>query len=336
MGDRVFGRVSVAVVTPFVDSKVTEEQPIDLEGFRNVVTHNARQLSSAAQKYGLVGGVIVSGTTGEQHTLTVDEKCTLYATAVEVAKPMNVPIIAGIAETTTAAVKKLTHSALAAGVEGIMLGLPPYVRLDDTEVRNYIMAVKSLVPSDDFPILLYNNSFRNGYSPSANLLVDLCRSGVLWGIKHAPQPDDFKPNALALLSIEPSIRLYTGSDILSVEVLNHSDMAEGCPRFYGLTSMIGNLCPEQVALMVSNLTLSPALNGAETPSPARGVELHNQLKDVINAVLVGTSVPVGLKYAMRCSGISGGYSRQPVGHISAQKMSDIDRVIGGFTQAMGS
>lgn len=339
MGDSVFGRVSVAVVTPFMDPALNAEQPIDEVGFADIIQHTSKHLASVSKQFGLVGGVIVSGTTGEQHTLTVEEKIRLYSKAIEIAHPLNVPVIAGIAATTTAAVQKLTRSAVSLGVKGIMLGLPPYVRLDDAEIRSYIMSVKSLVPSDEFPILLYNNSFRNGYSPSNELLVDLFRSKVIWGIKHAPQPEEFKPKANALLAMEPSIRLYTGSDKLSIEILNHGHMPSAdCPRFYGLTSIIGNLYPQQIAMMLSHLTQSPPAaeaqgttsssgSSASGGNTAQGEAIYDSMKGAIDAMLVGTSIPVGLKYALRQSGLGGGFARLPVGNISTQKMADIDKAL---------
>lgn len=39
MGDVAFGRISVAIVTPFVDADIDEEQPIDIDGLSSVISH---------------------------------------------------------------------------------------------------------------------------------------------------------------------------------------------------------------------------------------------------------------------------------------------------------
>eukprot|EP01034_Spumella_vulgaris_P035044 gene35044-43211_t len=64
---------------------------------------------------------------------------------------------------------------------------------------------------------------RNGYGPSIPLIAELCRDGTLWGVKHAVLPDVFMSQAKQLLELEPSLRLYTGSDKLSAQVLDFSD-----------------------------------------------------------------------------------------------------------------
>lgn len=331
MGDKVFGRVSVAVVTPFMDSSVDSEQPVDLDAVESMVVHVATGLAAARQVHGLVGGIIMSGTTGEQHTMTIEERSSLYELAVSVASRFNIPIAAGIASTTFSGVIKLTRAALTAGCQGIMLGLPPYCRLGDEEIRTYVLAVKALVPAN-FPILLYNNVMRNGYGPSLDLLAELCRSGTIWGIKHAVLPDDFMPQAQKLLALEPSARLYTGSDKLSVDLLNFGKPAPApapvpgsadatttdVPRFYGLTSIMGNIFPEEVAHMICELT-----SAGDDDAVQRGTARHTRLLPVIDAVLLGSSLPVGLKFALRYRNLPGGFTRQPVGFLPESKHMEI-------------
>src|SRR5690554_5494731 len=121
MGDYVFGKVSVAAVTPFVDPEVDPLQPVDCDSLRNVIQHIAAGLADQRSKFGLIGGIIVSGTTGEQHTMTVEERCELFALAVPIAERCGIPVAAGIAATTIVSVQRLVHAALSAGCKGIML-----------------------------------------------------------------------------------------------------------------------------------------------------------------------------------------------------------------------
>lgn len=330
-GNYVFGRVSVAVVTPFLDVLIDKNQTIDEKAVIEIVNHVAIGLAASRRKFGLVGGIIISGTTGEQHTMTITERTALYMLAVAAAQRHKVPIIAGIAATTTAGVMELANSALESGCEGIMLGLPPYCRLCDEEIRSYIMSVRILLP-DNFPILLYNNAMRNGYGPSLSLVAELCRDGTLWGVKHAVAPDVFLSQAVQLLELEPSMRLYTGSDKLSAEVLDYSkELTSASPLFYGLTSIAGNLFPGEVATMASLLALSPVLTEEDSLSPAEsarmGKELHARLLPVVDATLLGCSLPAGLKYALRSRGLAGGHPRLPVGFLSAEKKAEIDEAL---------
>ena len=51
MGDDIFGRISVAVVTPFVDASIDEEQPIDWEGFSSVISHVSAGLEKVSENF---------------------------------------------------------------------------------------------------------------------------------------------------------------------------------------------------------------------------------------------------------------------------------------------
>ena len=330
MGDTVFGRFSVAIVTPFCEATVDENQSIDKEGLESVITHVANKLEAARRGSDVVGGIIVSGSTGEQHTMTVEERIELYRLTVSTAKCYNVPVAAGVAATTTHGAVNLAKAAVDAGCEGIMLGLPPYCRLLDEEIRAYIMAVREAVGSS-IPILLYNNSMRNGYGPSLSLIAELCRSGILWGVKHAPSPDVFMEQAQSLLELEPRIRLYTGSDKMSVDLLSCGEQPRlmpssqlPYPRFYGLTSIIGNLFPRQSAQMVCNLT------SGDAAKVKLGELAHAALLPVLDATLLGASLPAGLKYAMRNEGIGAGYTRLPVGFLSPEKQREITDSLQGY------
>ncbi|CAM9281947.1 unnamed protein product, partial [Ectocarpus fasciculatus] len=268
-----------------------------------------------------IGGVIVPGTTGEQHSLSVDEKKKLFKLAVDSASEFSISILAGVSATSTFDAVDLAKCAVASGCGGIMLGLPPYLRLSDAEATAYVEAVHATVPVN-FPILLYNNVGRNGTGPSVEVLVSWFRRGLIWGIKHANVPHEvFIKESIEMVSLEPALRLYTGSDVSSKSLLTAaSERKLSLPRFYGLTSIIGNVYPEETALMVVGLLFGEgsAVSSAES--------LHANLVEVASASLIGSSLPVGLKYAMRkLSGEKlGGWSRLPLGHLTEEKMTEID------------
>ena len=91
-----------------------------------------------------------ASSTGEQHSLTVDEKCTLYSLAVEhqqrhheASGSVSCPIIAGVAAVTTKDAVKLAQAAVSCSCRGIMLGLPPYLKLNDQEIIRYVKQIKT-------------------------------------------------------------------------------------------------------------------------------------------------------------------------------------------------
>lgn len=82
--------------------------------------------------------------------MTVEERAELYQTAVDVAQGHT--IVAGVAAVRTRDAVLLAKAAKKAGVAGIMLGLPPYVKPTETEVEQYCNAVLEHVK--DVPVLL--------------------------------------------------------------------------------------------------------------------------------------------------------------------------------------
>jgi 4-hydroxy-tetrahydrodipicolinate synthase len=159
--DRVFNTCSFAIVTPFDHSNA-----VNLVALKAVVDH---VIKGAGGKRG-VGSIIVSGSTGEQHSLTTAEKSDLFR-AVVVSSAGRMPVVAGVAAVTTAEAVRQALAAKGAGCDGVMLGLPPYLTLRDEEFTAYVRAVVQSLSTEEsadgsfspsIPVLLYNNSVRNG------------------------------------------------------------------------------------------------------------------------------------------------------------------------------
>lgn len=254
----------------------------------------------------------------------------LFKAAVQRCEKWNVPVAAGVAAPTTAQAVLLAKAAMSAGCVGVLLGLPPYIRLCDEEMREYIAAVRDVIPTQH-PVLLYNNAARNGYGPSDLLVLELFRNGDICGMKYAVLPNDlFLRSSVQLLQQEPALRLYTGSDKLALQLLDASPNAmsdiaptdgatngKECvmsggtneadfdtrpllrPLYYGLTSIVGNLCSYDMGRAVMSMLSSPAERSIDA-------ELQNQrLVQLMDEVIMGSSLPVGVKYAMNIAGITG-------------------------------
>ncbi len=104
------GRVVTAMATPFDEAGAVDYQ-------------RARQLASALVASGS-DALVVTGTTGESPTLTIDEKLTLYR-EVRAAVGPSVPLIAGSTNYNTAESIELSREAAHLGMDAI-LGTVPY------------------------------------------------------------------------------------------------------------------------------------------------------------------------------------------------------------------
>ena len=99
-----------------------------------------------------VSGLVVGGSLGENQALDPDEKRRLVRRAVEVAAG-RVPVVAGVAETSTAAAVRYARDCAGLGAAGLMV-LPPMVyRPDPAEAAAYFRAVAAV----GLPWMLYNN-----------------------------------------------------------------------------------------------------------------------------------------------------------------------------------
>ena len=66
--DNVFQRYSIAIVTPFLSFSDDINQPIDFNSLESVLNHTCQGLNKLKSKYSTennIGGLIVSGSTGE-------------------------------------------------------------------------------------------------------------------------------------------------------------------------------------------------------------------------------------------------------------------------------
>ena len=98
-------------------------------------------------------GFVMLGTLGENSSLSPDEKEAVVRTAVEAANG-RVPVIAGVAEYTTALAIDAAKRAKKAGAAGLM-ALPTMVYQQDA--REAVQHFRELARGVDLPIMIYNN-----------------------------------------------------------------------------------------------------------------------------------------------------------------------------------
>jgi 4-hydroxy-tetrahydrodipicolinate synthase len=100
-----------------------------------------------------VHGLVMLGSLGENGALAHEEKLEVLSAAVRVAKG-RVPVLTGVAETTTAGACRFAHAAARAGATGLML-LPPMLYVSD---RNETIAyLRAVAHCSGLPVMIYNN-----------------------------------------------------------------------------------------------------------------------------------------------------------------------------------
>ena len=148
-----FGRVSVAMVTPFDE---TGELDID------AAVALAKWLVAEGNE-----SLVVAGTTGESATLSIDEKLTLFEA---IAAAVTVPVIAGTTGSNTRQDIGLTAEASKLGIAGVLGVSPYYSRPSQTGIEVHFRAIAS---STDLPVVLYDIPKRTGRKMSTSTLIRL-------------------------------------------------------------------------------------------------------------------------------------------------------------------
>lgn len=100
-----------------------------------------------------VHGLTPLGSTGEFAYLTREQKREVVACTVEAASG-RVPVIAGVAATTTAEAVSLTREMVGLGADGILAILEAYFPVPDAGVESYFAAIAEAAPC---PVVLYTN-----------------------------------------------------------------------------------------------------------------------------------------------------------------------------------
>lgn len=141
-------------VIPALMTEMKDDGALDLES-------TARHIESCIDAG--CEGFVMLGTLGENSSLSPDEKEAVVRAAVEAAGG-RVPVIAGIAEYTTALAIEAAQSAKSAGAAGLM-ALPTMVYQQDS--REAVQHFKQLARGIDLPIMIYNNpvSYRVDLKP---------------------------------------------------------------------------------------------------------------------------------------------------------------------------
>lgn len=131
-------------VFPALTTKFSENLQLDSAAMEK---HFGWQVESG------VDGLITTGSLGEASTLTQEEKLAVAEIAVGVAR-RRLPVLATIAETSTAGAIRFAAAAAKLGVDGLMV-LPGMQYVSDR--REVVAHMRAVAAAVDLPIMLYSN-----------------------------------------------------------------------------------------------------------------------------------------------------------------------------------
>ncbi|MEK7780356.1 MAG: dihydrodipicolinate synthase family protein [Verrucomicrobiota bacterium] len=141
-------------VFPAVTTQLKRDQSLDLDA-------TARHIEVLIKSG--INGLVVCGSLGENQALDRDEKRRVVACAIEVANG-RIPVLSGVAESSTSLAIRYTRDVEELGAAGIML-LPAMLYKGDS--RETLAHFRAVAKSTDLPIMIYNNpiSYANDITP---------------------------------------------------------------------------------------------------------------------------------------------------------------------------
>lgn len=265
--------LNVAIPTPF-----HEDETINFPVFIDIIKH---------LKQNGIESFLVSGSTGEQHSLSIDERLKIidYFQSHQ-AEFHDVELIFGVAATRTKDAIRLVQALENTIFDAIMLGFPPYIRPTQEQAIHY---VDTLMQYSTKEVALYNNPGRTGFDLAADSVQTLIQ-------KH--------PNILGLKESGDIHRHQINSFPEGFIMFHAADMnfATNFPHgFNGLSSIVANVYPQEIKQAVDEL-----LNSGQVD--------HDSINQLINEVNQKQAV-IFVKNHFNQLSIHAGICRAPITNI---------------------
>lgn len=189
-------------VFPAVTTQFRRDQSLDLEASAN---HFEALIASG------VAGLIVCGSLGENQSLAPEEKRAVVKKAVEVSRG-RVPVVSGVAETSTAAACAYVKDCEALGASGYMVMPAMVYKADGRETMNHF---RQVAKATNLSWMLYNNPVGYTVDVTAKQFAELSDIPNLQAIKESSA----NTRRITELRIEVGnrYRLFVGVDDLILE-----------------------------------------------------------------------------------------------------------------------
>ncbi len=267
----MFEGLSVAMVTPFRGGEID---------FEAVEQHVEFMID------GGVEGLVVSGSTGEAATCTVEERRALWAFVRDRVKH-RIPVIAGTGTNSTADSVVLTAIAEELGLDGAMIVTPYY---NKPTPKGQIAHFKTIAASTKLPIVLYNVPGRTATNTMPETFEQVGNIPNLVAIKEASGSLD----QVSALVARTRFAVLCGDDSLTVPMI-----AVGAK---GVISVVGNVAPREMRALTDH---------ACAGRTAEAAAAHAKLLPLFKAMFVESN-PAPAKYLLSAMKLMANELRLPL------------------------
>jgi 4-hydroxy-tetrahydrodipicolinate synthase len=274
-----FYGTGVAVITPF-----QEDGQVDYDGLKNLINY----LIDGGLEY-----LVMLGTTGENVTLSSEEKKKIWSFTAEVNND-RVALVAGIGGNNTLKIVEQLKQFDTTGYDAILSVSPSYNKPTQEGIYQHF---KLIAQNSPLPVILYNVPSRTGSNMSADTTIRLAKEfkNVI-GIKEAS--GNFEQFNQIMRDKPEGFLLISGDDPVSLPMIALGGA--------GVISVIGNALPRQLSDMIRT-ALSGDFKGA--------LKTHYSLIE-FTRLMFAEGNPAGVKTALKHLGICGETLRLPLVQVS--------------------
>lgn len=267
----------IAVPTAFF-----EDESLDVQGTINHIKHLHEQG---------VQSVLVSGTTGEQHSVSLDEKFALISTLENEENLLkDIEVIFGISSVRQKEAEQLAEKVKNTKITAIMIGFPPYICPSQHEAVHY---AKRLIKLSEKPVILYNNPGRTGFDLSVESILELSQIDSVIGIKDAgnkEKMDHIKEK------IKKQFDFYAGGEIDLTEKISYG--------YNRLSSIAGNCYPDEIEKWFRQLVKKEFVTE----------DLQSSIDQIMDEIYDGNAI-LNVKDNLNEQGSTVGVCRSPIGGV---------------------
>lgn len=289
----VFKGSGVALVTPMKDNL-----EVDYDKLAELLEDQIQNETDS---------IIITGTTGEASTLTMEEHLEVIRAAVSIVNK-RIPVIAGTGSNCTNTAIELSSEAQKAGADGLLVVTPYYNKATQKGlISHYTQIAKSV----DLPIILYNVPGRTGCKIAPETAAALARDvDNIVGMKDAV--GDISYTLRLMEQTQGEFDVYSGEDGQVIPLL-------ACGGI-GVISVLANVAPKFTHDMVMNY-----LEGRQEEA------LKMQLKAIplVDALFCEVN-PIPVKAAMNLMGWKVGSLRAPLTDMEPENVKKLTKAMQEF------
>lgn len=288
-----FGRVLTAMVTPFA-----ADGSLDHEAIGSL----AKALLASGSD-----GLVLTGTTGETPTISIEEQVEVWRTVRQAVGP-TATLIAGASTNSTSESLEMVREGVSAGMTGLMFTVPYYNKPPQEGLVRHFTTLAEATP---LPCILYNIPGRTSLNMQAATTLRLAQVPNIVGVKEAS--GDMAQVRAIVEGAPAGFRVWSGDDSATLNVLEQGG--------YGVVSVASHLVGAQIGEMVRTFA-------AGRHDEARAMEAR--LMPLFDVLFIETN-PIPVKYALNHVGMRVGGLRLPLIEASAAAQATVDAELAKHT-----